>query len=60
MSLDLDYKQLTLESTGSTTYVPENDLAKLMYYLNCVFSVIQYYEDNSVNKRLTDFKNSFN
>ena len=38
-----------------TVTVPDNRLAKLMYYLACVFKVIQYDE----NPRLTDFQNYY-
>ena len=46
MSATLDYNSLKIEATGSETLVPNNNLAKLMYYLSCVFAVIQYNEDN--------------
>ena len=42
MSLDMNYQSLGVKLTGSTTTVPDNELAKLMYYLDCVFAVIQY------------------
>ena len=42
MSLNMNYQSLGVKLTGSTTTVPDNDLAKLMYYLDCVFAVIQY------------------
>ena len=38
-----------------TVTVPDNRLAKLMYYLACVFKVIQYDQ----NPRLTDFQNYY-
>ena len=41
MSLDMNYQSLDVQLTGSTTTVPDNDIAKLMYYLDCVFAVIQ-------------------
>ena len=46
MSLDLGFQSLDVKLTGSKAYVPENNLAKLMYYLNCVTGVIQYDENN--------------
>ena len=55
MELNYDYNSLKVETTGQTTYVPDNDLARLMYYLDCVLAVIQYDENN----RLTDYKNYF-
>ena len=35
-----------MEAIGRSVYVPSNDYAKLMYYLSCVFTVIQYEENN--------------
>ena len=47
MSINLDFNSLNVEKIGRTVNVPNNDLARLMYYLNCVASVIQYDEDNN-------------
>ena len=55
MSLTMGYQSLGVKLTGSTTTVPDNDLAKLMYYLDCVFAVIRY--DNA--DRFTDYKNYY-
>ena len=55
MSLDYKYNSLKVEATGRSTYVPDNDLAKLMYYLYCVLEVIQYDE----NTKLTDYQNYY-
>ena len=55
MALNYDYNSLKVETTGRTVYVPDNDLARLMYYLDCVLAVIQYDE----NSRLTDYENYF-
>lgn len=41
---------------SSPTKVPENDVAKLMYYLNCVFTAIQV-EQNSDIQRFTNYNN---
>ena len=56
MSATLDYNSLKIEATGSETLVPNNNLAKLMYYLSCVFAVIQYNEDN----KFSDYKHYYN
>ena len=53
MSLDLNYQSLDIKPTGSLVDIPENKLAKLMYYLDCVLSVIQYAQDT----KYTDFRN---
>ena len=42
MSLDLKAESLDVKLIGKTVYVPENKIAKLMYYLDCVTGVIQY------------------
>ena len=42
MSLSLGYQSVDVKLIGSKTEVPETPLAKLMYYLNSVFTVIQY------------------
>ena len=41
LSATVNIKNLKVEKKGVNTTVPNNDLAKLMYYLDCVFSVIQ-------------------
>ena len=41
--------QFSLRPTSSRVTVPDNDLAKLMYYLNCVFTAIEY-KDQDVRK----------
>ena len=55
MSLNLKYQSLDVKPIGRTVSVPGNKLAKLMYYLRCVFNVIQIDEDT----RLTDFENYY-
>ena len=55
MSLNLKYQSLDVKMIGRTVSVPGNKLAKLMYYLRCVFTVIQIDEDT----RLTDFENYY-
>ena len=42
MSLSMNYQSLGVKLTGHTVTVPDNRLAKLMYYLDCAFAVIQY------------------
>ena len=41
MSLEFKSQNLNIKAIGSKATVPDNNLAKLMYYLHCVFSVIQ-------------------
>ena len=56
MSATVTINNLKIERTGVTTHVPNNDLAKLMYYLSCVFITIQY---DNYNK-LSDYQNYTN
>ncbi len=53
MSMNLNYQKIGIKTIGVKTSVPENNLAKLMYYLQCVFIVIQYDED----RRYSDYQN---
>ena len=49
---------LLIESLKDVSRVPDNDVAKLMYYLSCVATVINGDEVNFPNKYvLTDYKN---
>lgn len=52
MSLTLGINKLKVEQVGNTVNVPQNHLAKLMYYLACVFNVIKY----DKNKKLIDYE----
>ena len=52
MSMNLKYQSLDIKQIGRKATVPESNLAKLMYYLSCVFSVIQYEQSS----RLTDYQ----
>ena len=42
MSLNVGYESLSVREASSSTTIPKHRLAKLMYYLYCVFKVIQY------------------
>ena len=44
MSISLDYQSLGIQRTGGEVNIPDNKLAKLMYYLDCVFSVLDIKE----------------
>ena len=54
MSVTLGCNSLKVEDDTVKVNVPDNDLAKLMYYLNCVSSVINY---NQVTNKYTDYQN---
>ena len=47
--------QIGLKPTSHSVTVPNNNKAKLMYYLNCICSVLQL-DDPSIN-RLTRYNN---
>ena len=53
MSIDYQYESLDIKNFGTTVHVPDNYLAKLMYYLSCARSVIQY----DINNKYTDQNN---
>jgi hypothetical protein len=55
MSVSLGYQSLNVKPIGQTVTVPDNSLARLMYYLDCVFTVIQYDQSS----RLTDYQNYY-
>ena len=46
---------LEIEQTGQTTQVPNNDVARCMYYLACVCNTIECNEGQI--RRYTDYKN---
>ena len=56
MSATLGLNSLKIEEFGSETFIPSNDIAKLMYYLSCVFAVIQYNEDS----KFSDYEHYYN
>jgi len=56
MSATLGVNQIRVEATGKTTTVPNDNIAKLMYYLDCVFTVIEYDRSN----KLTDYEHYYN
>ena len=55
-SATLGINKLSVERIGVKVEVPNTNLARLMYYLSCVFTVIQYNESN----RLSDYQNYYN
>ena len=48
--------EIKVKDTTQNTTIPNNDIAKLMYYLNCVCACIEP-DDNSTINRLRDYKN---
>ena len=45
MSIDLGYNSLLIERTGHKADVPDNKIAKLMYYLKCIRSLLPGFFD---------------
>ena len=56
MSAIFGMNQLKVEAFGQNTTVPNNDLAKLMYYLHCISAVIECDDYNM----LTDYEHYYN
>lgn len=46
MSGNLFYENVEVEPIGVKVTIPNNDIAKLMYYLSCVITVISYTQDD--------------
>lgn len=51
--------QLQIERTGSSTTVPNNNKARLMYYLDCICTLLDLGSDASNLRRLRDYNNYF-
>jgi len=47
--------QYGIKDVSVSAYVPKNDVARLMYYLNCACAVVEY-NDNNIN-RYCDYDN---
>ena len=56
MSASFGLNNLHVEAFGQKTTVPNNNVARLMYYLDCVSTVIEYDEYN----KLTDYQHYYN
>ena len=52
MSATLALKNVKIRAFGNTTTIPNNAIAKMMYYLHCVSVVIDYHD-----RTLTDYQN---
>mgnify|MGYP001791582340 FL=1 len=49
-------QQIGIRETGSTTTVPNNDRAKLMYYLSCEYDIISRHSHRTVTTTMKDSK----
>lgn len=52
----LQRDEVEVERTTTATHIPDNDIAHLMYYLNCVCTAIEYNDDADI-QRLTAYQN---
>ncbi len=52
MPVNLNYQSLDVKPIGRTVTFPDNNLARLIYYVDCVFTVIHFDQ----NLRLTDYQ----
>ena len=55
MSATLNYNSIHVQAIGRTVTVPDNDIARLMYYLSCVDTVIRHDQTD----RLSDYENYY-
>lgn len=58
MALAFQRNEVSVEVTGQVTTVPNNDVARLMYYLNCVCTVIDCNNDAEI-QRFTNYRNYY-
>jgi hypothetical protein len=56
MAIFLQRNEIDFERTGITVNVPDNDVARLMYYLKCVCMAIEYEQDSDI-QRFTNYNN---
>lgn len=56
MAAFLGNTEIGIKKTGTSTTVPNNPKAKLMYYLSCVNTLLKADDSNDL-RRLTDYKN---
>ena len=56
MEANVGYKRLRIKDNGEEAFIPNNDIARLMYYLQCVFAVLKC---NSYSE-YTNYNNYYN
>ena len=55
MSASFGMNKFSVQRIGVQVEVPNNNLARIMYYLSCVFNTIQYNESN----KLSDYQHYY-
>ena len=53
MEASLGYNRIRIRDTSTSVNVPNNDVARLMYYLKCVFTVLEC----NKSSQYTDYNN---
>ena len=58
MAFAIGSSKLSIEATGTTVTIPNDNKAKLMYYINCICSALDMDTSDSENiQRLRDYRN---
>ncbi len=58
MAAVFDRMQIGIKKTGTTVTIPDNPIARLMYYFNCTCSCTEIDDDASI-RRLRNYSNYF-
>ena len=58
MAAVLGKTEISVKAVGSSTTIPNNDIAKLMYYFHCVCCCVEPDADATI-RRLRDYKNNY-
>lgn len=56
MAVAIDRNEIGVTRTTRSTSIPNNDIAKIMYYLHCVCKVLSYDQDEDI-RHYTDYAN---
>lgn len=51
-----ELRQIKGEEVGTTVQVPNHPVARLMYYLNCVLTTVDYNGSDFKIRRISDYK----
>ena len=58
MAAVLGKTEIQIKKTGIATTIPDNPIAKLMYYLDCICTCVKADDDSSI-RRLRNYKNNY-